>query len=101
MRTAFITGCGSGFGHLLAATWLAAGWRVVATDPDVASLADLGPDDRVLRLALDVRDDAAVKRAAAREPSAPSMDALMPRNCRSPITRGPLCNSAMASSGVK
>jgi NAD(P)-dependent dehydrogenase (short-subunit alcohol dehydrogenase family) len=61
MSTAFITGCGSGFGFHLARRMLADGHRVVASDPHVAGLADriggsaAGWGDRLLVLPLDVR----------------------------------------------
>ena len=55
MRTTFVTGCATGFGHLLARRLLDRGERVVATAPDPASLADLAPNDRLLALRLDVR----------------------------------------------
>ncbi|MCB9673733.1 MAG: SDR family oxidoreductase [Alphaproteobacteria bacterium] len=64
MKTAMITGCASGFGHALARRMIDLGYRVVATDPDPAALEDLA-SERTLRLALDVRDDAAVRRAVA------------------------------------
>jgi NAD(P)-dependent dehydrogenase (short-subunit alcohol dehydrogenase family) len=63
MQTAFITGAGSGFGFALARRLLGLGWRVVATDPEPERLAPLhGP--HLLALPLDVRDAAAVRRAA-------------------------------------
>lgn len=67
MPTAFITGCATGFGHLLAARLLASGWRVVATDPSTERWpAALGaPRDQLQIHAVDVRDGAAVAAAAA------------------------------------
>ncbi len=67
MPTAFVTGCASGFGHALTAELLAAGWRVVATDPSVEDWpARLGaPRPELTVLALDVRDERAVRAAAA------------------------------------
>jgi len=65
MRTVFITGCATGFGRRLAERLLAAGHRVVATDRDGSTLRHLGPDDRVLRLTLDVRSDDQVRAAVA------------------------------------
>lgn len=71
MTTAFITGCGSGFGRALARRLLAQGWRVVATDPKVQGLEDrLDPDgahkDSLLPLRLDLRDGPGL-RAAVRD----------------------------------
>ncbi|MEG8039694.1 oxidoreductase [Sphingomonas sp. LR60] len=63
----FITGCSTGFGRELAKLVLAKGWRVVATARDAARVADLaaGQDDRLLALALDVTDAAAITAAVA------------------------------------
>ena len=63
MLTVFITGCATGFGRRLAVRLLAEGHRVVATDRDWSTLDGLGPDERVLKCALDVRDDEAVRLA--------------------------------------
>ena len=63
MRTHFITGCATGFGRGLAEHLLERGDRVVATDPDPTSLADLACE-RALLLPLDVRDAAQVQAAA-------------------------------------
>jgi NAD(P)-dependent dehydrogenase (short-subunit alcohol dehydrogenase family) len=62
-ETVLITGCGSGFGAGLAARLLAAGHRVIATDPDPDALELLQGD--CLKLALDVRDAAAIERVVA------------------------------------
>lgn len=62
----FITGCSSGFGRLLVQAALGRGDRVVATSRNVEDLADLSASDtepRLLRLALDVTEPAAVKSA--------------------------------------
>lgn len=65
MITAFVTGCASGFGFYLARRLLGLGHRVVATDADVGGLAErIGPSDRLLVLALDVRSTEAVRAAA-------------------------------------
>ncbi|MEQ1503303.1 MAG: SDR family oxidoreductase [Myxococcota bacterium] len=65
MWTAFVTGCGSGFGHALARRLLALGHRVVATDESTAGWPDALPaTDRLLVLPMDVRDDRAVSGAA-------------------------------------
>lgn len=63
MSTAFITGCSSGFGARLTRRLLTNGHRVIATDPDPASLADLRGHPHALVLALDVRDPGAVRSA--------------------------------------
>lgn len=65
MRTAFITGCATGFGRRIATTLLDNGHRVIATDPDPSRLADLR-SERSLLLKLDVRDGAQVESAVAR-----------------------------------
>ncbi len=74
MRTTFITGCGSGFGRGLAIALLRRGEQVVATEaagtsPDALRRLLLreapGAAARLLCLALDVREDAAVAAAAA------------------------------------
>lgn len=78
MHTAFITGCATGFGQRLAATLLAAGHRVIATDPDPgAVIAALGSSDRMLVLALDVRDAAQVREAAAAAAAWGNVDVLV------------------------
>jgi NAD(P)-dependent dehydrogenase (short-subunit alcohol dehydrogenase family) len=56
MRTWFITGASSGFGHELAEAVLERGDAVVAAARSTDSLTDLGPDDRVLAARLDVTD---------------------------------------------
>lgn len=67
MKGIFITGCATGFGNGLARHYLQAGWRVVATDRNLNRLAGLhdlpGARERLLTLALDVRDPAQVSRA--------------------------------------
>lgn len=63
----FITGCSTGLGRALAERVIARGLRVVATARDagsIAALADAAPD-RVLTLALDVNDAAAIDAAVA------------------------------------
>lgn len=72
-HTVFITGCGSGFGAGTARALIDAGHQVIATDPDVASLASLAAlGARVL--ALDLRDGdsitAAVEACADEPPNA-------------------------------
>lgn len=66
MRKAFVTGCATGFGHLLAKRLLAQGWHVVATDPTVEGWPQaLGAPRSGLEVhALDVRDPEAVSRVA-------------------------------------
>lgn len=55
-RVWFITGASSGFGREIAEAALRRGDRVVAAARNVSRLADLGSDDRVLAVALDVTD---------------------------------------------
>jgi NAD(P)-dependent dehydrogenase (short-subunit alcohol dehydrogenase family) len=61
-KTAFITGCSSGFGKATAGKFHDAGWNVVATmrDPDDWDGAD---SDRLLVHALDVTDPASIRSA--------------------------------------
>jgi NAD(P)-dependent dehydrogenase (short-subunit alcohol dehydrogenase family) len=56
MRTWFITGASSGFGHELAEAALERGDAVVAGARSTDSLTELGPDERVLAVRLDVTD---------------------------------------------
>ncbi|MDN5918927.1 MAG: oxidoreductase [Pseudonocardia sp.] len=79
-RTWFVTGASAGFGRVIVTTALAHGDRVVATARRPEDLDDLsGPDDRLLRLRLDVTDseqvDAAVTDAEAWAPD--GIDALV------------------------
>jgi len=64
MHTVFITGCATGFGHHLARRLLALGHRVVATDPDIAGLAERiagrPSHERLLVRELDVRHRARI-----------------------------------------
>ena len=54
--TALVTGAGGGIGRALVARLLAAGWRVAVSDLSLEALAPLtGPEERLLRLTLDVR----------------------------------------------
>ena len=66
-KTWFITGTSSGFGRAIADEALRRGDRIVATARDPRALADLvsAAPDRVLALALDVTDGAAIERAIA------------------------------------
>ena len=63
----FITGCSTGFGRELAEAVLARGWRCVATARRVDALDGLaaGHDEHLLRVALDVTDDAQIAAAVA------------------------------------
>jgi NAD(P)-dependent dehydrogenase (short-subunit alcohol dehydrogenase family) len=69
-RVWLITGASSGFGRSIAEAALNRGDSVVATARRVEQLADLGPDERVHRVSLDVTDaaqrEAAVDRAIER-----------------------------------
>ena len=69
----FITGASAGFGEELARQFVAGGARVVATARRLDRLSALAHElgaDRLLPLALDVRDRAAVERAVAELPPA-------------------------------
>lgn len=59
----FITGCSSGFGKELARQLLEKGEQVVATARNLDSLEDLGLDEQVLKLSLDITDASAVESA--------------------------------------
>ncbi len=67
MSTWFITGCSTGLGRALAEAALAAGHEVAVTARRVADVDDLVGryPDRALALALDVSDDAQIRRAVA------------------------------------
>jgi NAD(P)-dependent dehydrogenase (short-subunit alcohol dehydrogenase family) len=70
MRIALVTGCGSGFGLLLARRLLASGWRVLATDEEVGGLEEAvlqgAPRTEALAVArMDVRDEGQVQRVCA------------------------------------
>ncbi|MFQ3633129.1 SDR family NAD(P)-dependent oxidoreductase [Roseiflexus sp.] len=67
-RTWLITGCATGFGARLAQQLLDHGECVVATDRSIDLLAHLDTADsaRLLRLAMDVTDPAAIRRAVQR-----------------------------------
>jgi NAD(P)-dependent dehydrogenase (short-subunit alcohol dehydrogenase family) len=83
MHRAFLTGCGSGFGHRLAARLLSLGHQVVATDPDIDGLAEAlcGQDPaartRLTVLALDVRDRAQVASVTAKATAGGPIDLLV------------------------
>jgi NAD(P)-dependent dehydrogenase (short-subunit alcohol dehydrogenase family) len=67
MRIWFITGASSGFGEAIAEAVLERGDAVVAAARNTDSLGDLGPEDRVFAVPLDVTDasqrEAAVRKA--------------------------------------
>lgn len=67
-RVWFITGCSTGFGRLLSERVLGMGDRLVATARSLQALRDLGRDDesRILRLPLDVTDQAQVDEAVGK-----------------------------------
>ena len=65
MKTWFITGTSSGFGHAIAREALSRGDRVVATARDPKALAELGPADRVHAVRLDVTQPAEIDAAVA------------------------------------
>ncbi|NHN39016.1 SDR family oxidoreductase [Pseudomaricurvus alcaniphilus] len=62
-RVLFITGAGSGMGQMTALQALDAGWKVAAVDLNAAGLEQLGENDNLLRIALDVTDHQAVAAA--------------------------------------
>jgi 2-keto-3-deoxy-L-fuconate dehydrogenase len=64
-KTAFVTAAGQGIGRATAQAMAREGARVIATDVDEAKLAALAGLDGVSVRRLDVRDDAAVRAAAA------------------------------------
>ena len=64
-KTAFVTAAGQGIGRATAEAMAREGARVIATDVDEAKLAALAGLDGVSVRRLDVRDDAAVRAAAA------------------------------------
>jgi NAD(P)-dependent dehydrogenase (short-subunit alcohol dehydrogenase family) len=65
--TALVTGAGRGIGRATVGALLDAGWRVVAgvRDPAVAAELGAGGPDRLLAIALDVADRAAVRAGVA------------------------------------
>jgi NAD(P)-dependent dehydrogenase (short-subunit alcohol dehydrogenase family) len=63
MSTWLITGCSTGLGRALAEAVIAAGHNAVVTARDATRVADLGPAERVLPVALDVTDPAQVAAA--------------------------------------
>lgn len=66
MKTALITGAGSGMGQLAARRALSRGWKVAALDVNAAGLDALGNDSKLLKLVVDVTDAAAVTEAVNR-----------------------------------
>ncbi len=60
-----ITGCSTGIGQALVPLCRGAGWGVVATARNLASLADLPPGEDLRILALDVTNTASIAAAAA------------------------------------
>lgn len=70
MPTAFVTGCATGFGHLLCKRLLALGWHVVATDPVIDDLERaLAPDaatrQRLLVLKMDLSHAPSIRGAVS------------------------------------
>jgi NAD(P)-dependent dehydrogenase (short-subunit alcohol dehydrogenase family) len=66
MKVAFVTGAGSGMGQLYARRALAEGWAVAAADINTAGLDRLPASERLLKLAMDITDAAAVNAAVER-----------------------------------
>jgi short-subunit dehydrogenase len=65
MRTAFITGCRTGFGKHLAIALLESGYQVIATDPDeVALKAALPTHKHLITYALELRNTAQINEVA-------------------------------------
>jgi NADP-dependent 3-hydroxy acid dehydrogenase YdfG len=81
MPSIFITGCATGFGSGLARHYLAAGWRVIATDRSVETLAPLlalpGASDRLLTLQVDVCNPEQVQAAADKASAWGPVDVLV------------------------
>jgi NAD(P)-dependent dehydrogenase (short-subunit alcohol dehydrogenase family) len=69
-KTWFVTGCSRGLGREIARAVLGAGHRLVATARDRRDLDFLESSDRLLTIALDVRDAAAARAAVAEAVSA-------------------------------
>ena len=77
-RTWFVTGASAGFGRVIARTALEHGDRVVATARRPADLDDLdGPPERLLRLPLDVTEQAQIDRAVADAEAFAGVDVLV------------------------
>lgn len=66
---ALVTGAGSGMGQLYARRLLQQGWSVAALDVNTAGLDALGERAELLKLAVDIRDEQAVRAAVARAES--------------------------------
>jgi NAD(P)-dependent dehydrogenase (short-subunit alcohol dehydrogenase family) len=66
----FVTGCSRGLGREIAQAVLGAGHRLVATARERRDLEFLGSSDRLLTVALDVRDGAAARAAVGQAVSA-------------------------------
>jgi 2-keto-3-deoxy-L-fuconate dehydrogenase len=83
-KTAFVTAAGQGIGRATVNAFAAAGAKVVATDVDVAKLADL-ESTSIRIVGLDVLDPAAIARAAE---NAGAIDILF--NCAGVVHQGTL-----------
>jgi NAD(P)-dependent dehydrogenase (short-subunit alcohol dehydrogenase family) len=64
-KTAFITGCSTGFGEAAARLFASRGWNVVATMRNPDAGAALDAIDNILVAALDVQDQVSIDRAIA------------------------------------
>ncbi len=82
-KTALITAAGQGIGRATTELFVAEGARVIASDINDASLAELDAIDGVTALKLDVTDGAAVAKAAA---DLPALDVLF--NCAGYVASG-------------
>ena len=65
-KTVFITGAGQGIGREIARHFFREGARVIASDLNAASLADLGKEMDLETVQLDVTDSAAIAQCAER-----------------------------------
>jgi NAD(P)-dependent dehydrogenase (short-subunit alcohol dehydrogenase family) len=63
--TVFITGASTGIGAATGKLFADKGWNVVATMRTPGRVTDIGPDDRVLVVKLDVIDPASIQKAIA------------------------------------
>ncbi len=81
MPSIFITGCATGFGARLAKHYLAAGWRVIATDRSLKAIAYLHslPDarERLMTLQVDVCNPDEVQAAADKASAMGPVDVLI------------------------
>ncbi len=89
-KTAFLTACAQGIGRATALAFAAEGARVIATDRDLAKLADLA-SDRVRVARLDMLDPAAIAATAAEHDG---VDVLF--NCAGIVHQGSVLDASEA-----